>query len=181
MKIKLIFLLVALSVCCACENDSVNRATSNNLHGVYLVRHAEKLTGKDPSLTNAGKERAETLAQFMSDKELTHIHSTNYKRTLETAAPVAAQTDIEIQIYDPSNLETFAGVLQSTPGIHLVVGHSNTTPQLARALGADPGSEIDEQSEYDRLYVIHLSPGVPTNNIERYGVRYQKGVQENKN
>jgi hypothetical protein len=39
-----------------------------------------------------------------------------------------------------------------------VVGHSNTTPELAGLLGGDPGSPISED-EYDRLYAICRRPG----------------------
>jgi len=178
MRIKSIFLLLALSACSAAENDADDPALSNSAHEIFLVRHAEKQTGNDPSLTAAGKRRAETLARLMSDKKLTHIHSTNYRRTLETAAPVASQTGIEVQVYDPSNLELFADELRATPGVHLVVGHSNTTPQLVMALGGDPGSEIDEGSEYDRLYLINLKSDVPLSTLERFGVRYQNDALE---
>ena len=175
MKLKLILLLLVLGACNKGEHQPGDRGVASKTHDIFLVRHAEKQTGNDPSLTAAGHARAQTLAQIMSDKGLTHIHSTDYTRTRETAAPIALQTGLEVRIYDPSDLTAFAAALRSTPGVHLVVGHSNTTPQLARALGGDPGSAINEQSEYDRLYVIKLNKeGPTTSSIERFGVRYQK-------
>ena len=89
------------------------------------------------------------------------------------AAPLAARTGIEVTLYDPRDLAAFADELIATPGRHLVVGHSNTTPQLAEALGGEPGSEINEASEYDRLYVITLSGSGVSSEIRRYGVRDQ--------
>ena len=53
----------------------------------------------------------------------------------------------------------------------LVVGHSNTTPQLAELLGAEPGDPIVEKTEYDRLYVINLDTGEGT--IQRFGAPSQ--------
>ena len=173
-KLKLIFALLAFSACAAPEPSAETSATARDGHEIILVRHAEKLGGDDPSLSEAGIARADTLSEILSDAGLTHIHSTSYRRTLETAAPIAAQTGIEVRLYEASDLEGFADLLQATPGTHLVVGHSNTTPYLASLLGGDPGSEIDEASEYDRLYKIDLSENPPTSAIERYGVRYEK-------
>ena len=178
MKIKLMILLLLLTACNASDNETSKQSAATIANEIFLVRHAEKQTGNDPSLTPEGRERATTLARILGDKGLTHIHSTNYRRTIETAAPIAAQTGLEIEQYDPRDLASFADELRAAPGIHLVVGHSNTTPQLAEALGGEPGSPIDEQSEYDRLYVISLNGQDVTSTIERFGVRYQKDTLE---
>lgn len=144
---------------------------------VYLVRHAEKASNdRDPPLTEAGEARAAELAKQMKTAGLTHIHSTNYERTLQTAAPTAKATGLEVEIYDPSDLAGFADVIKAAPGAHLIVGHSNTTPQLVEALGGEPGSEINEASEYDRLYVVEISgDGMVRTELRQYGVRYTGG------
>ena len=173
MKRISLCLIWFLSACGMGGNPSIETASEIVRHEIYLVRHAEKQAGDDPSLTAAGVERAELLAQILGDKGVTNIHSTNLKRTLETAAPLATQTGLEVALYDPSDLDAFADTLEANVGVHLVVGHSNTTPQLATALGGDPGREIDEATEYDRLYVITLSEDPIASRIDRFGVRYQ--------
>ena len=57
---------------------------------IYLVRHAEKLAGDDPSLTPEGAARAELLAETLGDAGIVRIYSTDYARTRGTAAPLAA-------------------------------------------------------------------------------------------
>ena len=178
MKFGLGLALLTLSACAGLESGSAPTAAAGDTHEIYLVRHAEKQSGDDPALTEAGQARAERLAEILSDKGLTHIHSTPYQRTLQTAAPIATQTGIEVQLYDASDLAAFADELRAMPGTHLVVGHSNTTPPLAAALGGDPGSAIDEKSEYDRLYWVRLSPEPVTSSIQRFGVRYQAPALE---
>jgi len=135
---------------------------------VFLVRHAERAddggmaSEEDPHLSAAGEERAEVLARMLKDAGITHIHSSDYLRTRETAAPLAAATGLEIHTYDVRNLESFAAELLATPGRHLVVGHSNSTPDLVAALGGDPFGEIDSM-EYDRLYLVSVgADGVET-------------------
>ncbi len=187
MPIKLFLLFLALGACAGPQSEapagaptgaptgSGGAAVSVDAHRVYLVRHAEKAWGPNPPLSEAGRARAATLAEVMADKGLTHLHSTDYKRTRETAAPVAAQTGLPVLIYDATSLDAFAAELRATPGVHLVIGHSNTTPQLASALGGAPGAPINEKREYDRLYVVTLGAGGESaveSVIERFGVRY---------
>lgn len=143
---------------------------ADDSHTVYLVRHAEKVLGvDDPALTAEGQARADALAERLADAGLTHIHSSDTKRTRDTAAPIAQATGLEVKLYDPRDLPAMAAQLKATPGRHLVVGHSNTTPPLAGLLGAEPGADIVEATEYDRLYVIEITPGGTTGRIERFG------------
>jgi phosphohistidine phosphatase SixA len=126
----------------------------------FLVRHAEKVDESDGSpLTEQGQRRAETLANLLRDSEVQSIYSSDFVRTRTTAAPLAQQLGLEVEIYNQNDLAPFAKQLLGKPGRHLVVGHSNTTPELVRLLGGDPGPEI-RTMEYDRLYMLVDRRGV---------------------
>jgi phosphohistidine phosphatase SixA len=126
----------------------------------FLVRHAEKVDQTDESpLTEVGQARAETLARMLRDAGVDGIYSSDFRRTRDTAAPLARDLGLEVALYDTDQLPELADTLLSSPGRYLVVGHSNTTPELAGLLGGDPGSPISED-EYDRLYAICRRPGV---------------------
>ncbi|HPF22643.1 MAG TPA: phosphoglycerate mutase family protein [Hyphomonas sp.] len=148
----------------ACASSSTPPETT-----IYLVRHAEKEAGDNPPLTIVGRARADILAEELSGAGLTAIWSTDYTRTRETAKPASNRTGLPIQIYDPSRLDSFAARLKATPGTFLVVGHSNTTPDLVKQLGGKPGAPIDEAREYDRLYVVTVTRGHVNTEIRRYG------------
>lgn len=136
----------------------------------YLVRHAEKvLDVKNPPLTAEGEARAKALKSIMSDVPLTAIYSTDYIRTQATAAPTAADKNLTVMSYDPRDLEGFAAKLLTETGHILVSGHSNTTPQLAEAMGAEPGEPIIEATEYDRLYIITRRGNEISGQITTYG------------
>ncbi len=132
---------------------------------IYLVRHAEKADDgtSDPPLTEAGIARALYLAQLLSDAGLTHLHTTNYQRTRQTLEPIAETSGLMPMRYDPRDLSGFAEALREESGVHLVSGHSNTTPMLVEALGGIAGPPISE-SEYDRLYqlILHADGTVTT-------------------
>lgn len=138
---------------------------------IYLVRHAEKVDdSQDPPLSQAGKDRADLLADLLQDAGITAIWSTEFKRSLATAMPLASRLGLDVRSYDPTQLPAFAAILLQTPGRHLVVGHSNTTPPLVQALGGDPHGAIKD-SEYDRLYTIVASGGQATTVLLRFGGR----------
>lgn len=136
----------------------------------YLVRHAEKTKDKkDPALTDAGGQRALDLAARLKEVPLSKIYSSDYIRTRDTAAPIAGATGLNVVIYDPRDLEGFSQELLKETGHILVVGHSNTTPQLSELLGGDGGSPIVEATEYDRLYILKKQGDRIVTTLERYG------------
>ena len=141
---------------------------------IFLVRHAEKTLDKtDPGLTDAGKARALALADRLENEGITHIHSSDYIRTRDTAAPLATRLGLNVEIYDAGDLPGIAETLKTTPGRHLVVGHSNTTPQLTELLGGDGGTPIYEATEYDRLYILTTKKGEPVKSyLTRFGAPY---------
>lgn len=165
--------LFALSTLSGCATAPKDDGTT-----VYLVRHAEKLTGPDvgrnPELSVTGKSRARTLAKILSDKGIEHIHSSDYIRTKTTGAPLAEILGLDIEIYDPRDLPALAAHIKEQGGRHLVVGHSNTTAEGVVALGGtNDQPAIDEPNEYDRLYTVKISDtGDVTTDLSRYGVAY---------
>lgn len=122
----------------------------------YFVRHFEKQQGDDPHLTEQGQNRAVSLAKYFTNQELTQVYSTAYNRTKQTAKPVAAALDIKVKSYNPRELTLFAAELKKQDKV-LVVGHSNTTPQLLELMGGDKVSIAE--SEYGTLYILQKQDG----------------------
>jgi probable phosphoglycerate mutase len=159
-----------LAACASAPAPAANTATDAAVTRIYLVRHGEKEAGEDPSLTAQGRVRAETLAAMLGGEGVTEVWSTRTNRTEQTAAPLAAVTGLGMETYDATTLPAFASWLLDTPGVKVVVGHSNTTDALAALLGADPGPEINEATEFDRIYIIEIDEnGIVRSRIERYG------------
>ncbi len=130
---------------------------------VMVVRHAEKAAGPagDPPLTEAGRQRAQSLIDAAGDAGVTAIYSSQFKRTQETVAPLAAHLGISVTTIEISraNLETYPKQLaEAILADHrgetvVVVNHSNTVPLIVEALGGGPVSEITEE-EYDHFFVV---------------------------
>lgn len=153
MRLRVLLLLFA---CCLAGNLFAH--DDDNAFTLYLVRHAEKLAdgSRDPELTQAGKLRSEKLAGWLHDKNITDVWSSDYTRTRGTAEPFASEHDIDLTIYNPRDLAALAGQLRSKRHNAYVVGHSNTTPELARLLCQCTIAGMEE-SEYDRLIVISVN------------------------
>ena len=154
----------------SCKPTAETTKSSDKLENVmatyYLIRHAEKASDgtKNPDLNEEGRKRAQNLATQLKDKNIKYIYSTNYKRTRQTVAPLAKALGIEVEIYNPSDLENFKNKLlekhQSREGV-LVVGHSNTTPTLANLIVAINENHFKPLSEddYGNFFIITYIKG----------------------
>jgi len=124
---------------------------------LYLVRHAEKqVDSEDPKLTQCGKLRAKHIARLLEHTAIKHVYSTAYQRTMATATPFAEQQKLAIKQYSPKRLALFAQQLLKQKENALVVGHSNTTPQLSALLSELDVADITEK-QYRNLYQIQVS------------------------
>jgi len=152
MRIRILLILLA---CCFTGNATAN--DNDDTFTLYLVRHAEKQPdgSRDPELTEMGKNRAVQLGKWLQDKNITDVWSSDYKRTLGTANPLLTELGLEANIYDPGKLTALAEQLRNNHHNAFVVGHSNTTPELARLLCQCEITDMDE-SEYDRLIKISV-------------------------
>jgi len=143
---------------------------------VILVRHAEKVSDEgDPPLSEAGAARANELARVLSDARVSAIYTTQYKRTQNTAAPLATALGVTPKVMRVGKTTTYAAdvvreILQHHAGkTVLVVGHSNTTVDVLRELGVKELPSIPE-TQYDDLFVVTLANNaIPKLVALRYG------------
>ncbi|MFQ3235161.1 MAG: broad specificity phosphatase PhoE [Paraglaciecola sp.] len=117
----------------------------------YFVRHFEKLPGENPGLTVKGQLRAEALARYFTHIPITKIYSTDYLRTRQSAQPLADILGMEIEYYSPARLADFASTLGASNRV-VVVGHSNTTPELVRLMGGE--AKAMNEKDFGRLYIL---------------------------
>ena len=145
---------------------------------VYLIRHAEKAseTDRDPDLSARGRARAESLAVQLRDSGVNMIITTDLKRTIQTAAPLAELRHIRPKIIPietsvEMHVKRIAGEVRRHQGATiLVVGHNNTVNRILEQLG---GGKIGDlcTDEYANLIIVSLTQGKPTNMlIESYGM-----------
>jgi len=135
------------------------KAQSPVVTTVILVRHAEKGTDdpKDPELSEAGKQRAQHLAQVLKKIKVDAIYSTPYKRTRNTVAPLAEAKGISVLDYNPSKKEELDMMLQKyAGGTIVVVGHSNTVAGSANYLTGKIEFQNFDDSDYDNLLIVTL-------------------------
>jgi len=149
-------------------------AAPNPVTTVILVRHAEKASQEDASpLTPAGTERAKELARVLAAVKIDAIYMTQFRRVQDTAAPVAQALGITPLVRNTG--ATYAADLakeireQHRGQTVLVVGHSNTTVAVMKALGVDVPKI--EESEFDNFYVLTDVDGAAPKVVAlRYGV-----------
>lgn len=155
---------------------------------IIFVRHAEKElgVGDDPGLSDAGRRRVTELTRQLIDADVVAgidaIYATPFKRTRETAQPLADALDLEVNEYDAADHETvLETILKNHKGkIILVVGHSDTLPELIANLGASKKVPPIDDREYDNIFIISIPWFGKTKTIRlRFGEAYKPGTIAN--
>jgi broad specificity phosphatase PhoE len=120
-----------------------------------LIRHADvDADGTDnPELNAAGRVRAQELAHVLGDAGIVEVLVTSLRRSQQTAAPLAAALGVEPTVADEVD-DVIAAIRARQRGdTVLVVGHTNTVPEVIDGLGGPAGVTIGAD-EFDRLFVL---------------------------
>ena len=126
---------------------------------VMVLRHAEAGAGDDPGLTAAGEARAQELVHAVLHSGVSAIYATQWKRTQQTAQPLAAQLHKVIVVKNDMDVEGLVGeVLSNHKGqTVLIVGHQPTVPMIIKELGGKPVPSVEG---HDDLYIVTVyAPG----------------------
>jgi broad specificity phosphatase PhoE len=121
---------------------------------VILVRHAERAAepAGDPALAPAGEQRAQALAEALAGLRVDAILTTQFRRTRDTAAPLARALGLQPQVVDAgrggtaAHVQAVADAVRAQRGTVLVVGHSNTVTAVLAALGGPKLADLCETS-----------------------------------
>ena len=141
-------------LCCFLVGLALSSSFSQST--VFIVRHAEKADGsKDAELSEAGRARAEALANMLRDSKISVIYTTEFKRTQQTAVPLAKALGLTVTTLPAENQAALVAKLRTSTANSLVVGHGNTIPDIIKALGITEPVNISE-SDYDNLFVVVL-------------------------
>ena len=175
LQVIVIYTLIAVGLAWFFESQATTT--------VIFVRHAEKaaLPADDPDLSEDGRRRAAELARQLVDADVVPgvgvdaVYSTSFRRTIETARPLAEALDLQIMTYDVADTEAFlATVVRDYKGkIVLIVGHSNTVPRMIGNMGASKNVPPIAEDEYDNMYLVSIPWFGKTKTIRlRYGEPY---------
>ena len=120
----------------------------------YVMRHLEKAEGDDPGLSEQGRAGAERLAGWFGNRPPAAIYVSTTRRARETAAPLAERFSLPPKDYDPraDPAELIARVRAET-GPVLIVGHSNTVPEIVARLGGTRPAPLAE-TDFGDIWVI---------------------------
>jgi phosphohistidine phosphatase SixA len=130
---------------------------------VVVIRHAEKdvtVNAADPPLTQAGEARAALLARMFGDaKILGHLDAIYVSPALRnrlTAAPLAERLGIGETVVPADDPRALARrVLREHGGGRiLIVGHSDTVPQIVAALTGNEKIPEIAALEYGTMYIV---------------------------
>ncbi len=137
-----------------------NSATTTT---VVVIRHADKGPSAiaDAPLSPPGEQRAVRLAQMFGDGEkfgrVKRVYVTNTRRAQQTAAELVQRLGVKAEVVDAksSSSELARRVLrENRGGLALVVGHSNTVPEIVGAMADVKDVPPIGEEEFDTMYIV---------------------------
>ena len=138
---------------------SANAQQEPAVNKIFIVRHAEKETGKDPLLTAAGNARAGDLMRALQNASIQKIYVSQFRRTQSTGDSLRLQLNIDTVHYAADTVcdNLINAIIEHSDfgKTILIIGHSNTLPQIIRKLGVTeyPYGDISD-NEFDNLFMI---------------------------
>jgi phosphohistidine phosphatase SixA len=148
-----------------------------------IVRHAEKAseTERDPSLSDVGRARAAALDSALASSRVVAILVTQYRRSAESAALVAARHHLTPTVISTdggvaAHAAAMARTAQQFDGVVLVIGHSNTVMPIVAALGGPTLPDLCDKS-YSQLLTVIPAPSGAALLRSRYGAPDAPGAE----
>jgi len=139
------------------DTFDIPHAEDTDYHTLVLTRHAEKESGKkDPKLTSEGMRRAENLKDILLPLQPERCYTTHPARCVLTTMPLAKAIKSPNAHYEPTDYYSlFETIIQKHKTKKaLVVGHSNTIPEMLNLLIGEKKYEEFDESEYSRLFLV---------------------------
>ena len=145
-------IMACLFLGCSAQKPALPASAS-----VFVVRHAEKADPSDPDtpLSSAGEARAQALAETLKGRGVKTVCATEFRRTRQTAQPTAQAASVEVSVIPNADRARLIELAKAVPmGMSmLIVGHSNTVPDIVRELSGEAVDGINE-SEFDNLFEV---------------------------
>ena len=133
------FMLVAVGACA-----TASAADEPVRPNYYVMRHLQKAAGDDPGLTEEGQRNAARLADLLADDPPSSIYVSSSRRARETAAVLASRLNLTPRSYDPRDTPALVAAVTAETGTVLIVGHSNTVPEIVERLGGTRPADLSE-------------------------------------
>ncbi len=148
------FRLVALAVLALASACTTAPAETPLQPAFYVVRHLHTPEGeRDPDLTAEGQRQAALLAGWFRGQAPAAIYVSDYRRTRQTAAPLAARVGLTPIVYDPADTPALVARVRAGPRPALIVGHSNTVPDIVAQLGGTRPAPL-VHADFGDIWVI---------------------------
>jgi phosphohistidine phosphatase SixA len=144
------FLLAAASCATAAPDTSES--------AYYVMRHLEKSGGSDPALNEEGKANALRLAERFAGERIAAVYVSTTRRARETAAPLAVKFGLAPKEYDPGDTAALVERVKAETGTVLIVGHSNTVPEIVERLGGTRPADLAE-TEFGSVWRVSRIDG----------------------
>ena len=164
---SLLFLITVIGVTMALLADAARAEPVSTVKPITLivVRHAEKSNdaAQDPPLSYIGQERARRLGRVLRDVGVAAVYVSDTRRAKETAEPITDSLGLAAEIYPGRAVNALLerSLKEHVGQTILIVGHSNTVPEMISLLTRGRESVALRDDEYDALFIVIIGDHDP--------------------
>jgi len=167
-RIVILGAVISLVIVALQPGSSASKQVGFKVTTVFLVRHANRADEprQDPPLNDKGVSRSHELARLLGSSGIKAIYTSQFLRTKQTAEPLARLLGVTVTpmtlksnptnprlVSEQSTTEIIEKILARPGETSLVIGHSNSVPDVIKMLGGDMVPVIDEK-KFDDLFVV---------------------------
>lgn len=135
-----------------------NNQSSSQHTQIYILRHTEKIDNSaDPALSDAGIKRATYWRKVLQYIDFDAVFTTDFIRNRETAKIISQEFSVNTELYHPMSFDVIEFIAQIKGQKVLIIGHSNTIPDMANRLLGETIYPPMSHKDYNQLITITIN------------------------
>lgn len=143
------------------NNNSVqlNQQNDSEATQIYILRHTEKAddVSEDPELSPLGIKHAKYWKKVLQHIEFNQVLTTDFRRNIQTAKLLSAESSVNPELYYPMSFDVLKFIRQIQGQTVLIIGHSNTIPDMVNRLIGESKYPPMSHNNYDLLFTITIN------------------------
>lgn len=138
---------------------AITEESESNTTQIYFLRHAEQIDIgiEDSPLSEVGKLHADYWKTVFQNIQFDRVYATKYVRNTKTAEIITAGTALRLELYSPMSFEVRKLIAQFQGQKVLIIGHSNTIPDMVNRLINETRYSSMPHDNYNLVFIVTVN------------------------
>ena len=141
------------------DEAKITKQSAADVTQIYILRHTEKAddNAEDPELSTQGIAHALYWRSVLQHTQFDQVFTTDFKRNIQTANLLTTESSIRPELYYPMSFDVLKFINQIKGQRVLIIGHSNTIPDMVNRLIGETIYPPMSHENYDVLFIVTIN------------------------